>query len=258
MIICSWNINSVRIRVSLIEKLIKEIQPDIIKLQEIKCLSEEFPDFYKKHNYKLVINGEKGKYGVAILIKESIKYQDLEFNNKIIKSQARICGIRILDNDLHLINVYTPNGNPVNNEEKFRFKIEWLDQLLNISKELIDNYKNVIIGGDFNVLENKDDAKKIQDWENDALGHILIRKKFREFFAIGFINITRLFHAPGSNFSFWDYQKSSWERNDGLLIDHFLASPSMSQKVKCLNYESNFRNQRKPSDHIPIWIKLED
>ncbi len=258
MIICSWNINSVRIRIPLVEKLIKKIHPDIIKLQEIKCQDEEFPDFYKDHNYKLIINGEKGKYGVATLIKDSYKFKVLEFDSEIMKSQARICGIKIENSDLHLINVYTPNGNPITDEKKFAFKIEWLKQLFLISEKFISNYKNIIIGGDFNVIENIYDVKNFKNWENDALGHILVRKEFRRFLSDGFINISRLFYPPGSNYSFWDYQKSSWERNDGLLIDHFLASPSISQRVKSFNFENSFRNLKKPSDHIPIWINLED
>tara|TARA_B100000029_G_C17381377_1_gene889865 strand:+ start:147 stop:923 length:777 start_codon:yes stop_codon:yes gene_type:complete len=258
MIICSWNINSVRIRIPLIEKLIKKIKPDIIKLQEIKCLNEEFPDFYKNYNYKLVCNGEKGKYGVAILIRENINFKILEFNSDILKSQARICGIKIEESNLYLINVYTPNGNPITDEKKFNFKKEWLKQLLFFSEKYISNYRKIIVSGDFNVIENKDDVKNFENWQNDALGHILIRKQFRKFLSSGFVNLVRLFYPPGSNYSFWDYQRSSWERNDGLLIDHFLASPLILQNVRSFNFETNFRNLKKPSDHIPIWIELEN
>ena len=259
MKITSWNVNSVRARIVNIIDYIKLSKPDVLMLQEIKTENKNFPlDDFKKQGYDSYIFGQKSYNGVAFLSKVKLK----NINTNLIKDklkQSRIIegDIKIKNKLIKLINIYVPNGNPINTE-KYTYKLNWLNSFIKKTKKILSTDKNVIIGGDFNVLENKDDAKKIQDWENDALGHILIRKKFREFFSVGFINITRLFHAPGSNFSFWDYQKSSWERNDGLLIDHFLASPSISQKVKCLNYESNFRNQKKPSDHIPIWIKLEN
>jgi len=70
MIVCSWNINSVRMRENLLLELINSLNPDVIFLQEIKCQDNEFPLIYKEKNYNLVIKGEKGKYGVAILIKK--------------------------------------------------------------------------------------------------------------------------------------------------------------------------------------------
>ena len=257
MIICSWNINSIRIRIHLIERLIQELKPDVIKLQEIKCLENEFPDFYKKLDYNVIINGEKGKYGVAILIKKNIKFEPLTFDSKIMKDQARICGVMLKENNLALINIYTPNGNPVTDDRKFNYKIEWMNNLLSISKNYVNKYKNLIIGGDFNVIEHEDDVLEFDKWKNDALGHFQVRSKFREFLTNGFTNVSRLFYPPGSNFSFWDYQRSAWERNDGLLIDHFLVTPSVVQKIKSINFLNAFRGLSKPSDHIPFWIEFD-
>ena len=106
------------------------------------------------------------------------------------------------------------------------------------------------------MIENTKDAVNFEEWENDALGHITVRSKFREILSLGLSNVTRIFYKPGEIFSFWDYQRGSWERNDGILIDHFLITPKLLQEVSSLKYESSYRALDKPSDHIPFWIKL--
>ena len=121
----------------------------------------------------------------------------------------------------------------------------------------INNVDNLLIAGDFNVLVNKSDVLNFNDWQNDALGCIKSRKIFREILSSGLTNIVRIFMKPGTSFSYWDYQRACWERNDGLLIDHFLISPKYLKFVKNINFGSKYRGMTKPSDHIPIWINLD-
>ena len=257
VIIASWNINSVRIRIDIIKEFINEIKPDIILLQEIKCTNEEFPDFYTSLNYELIVNGQKGKYGVAILIRKGLNFKSIELKSEILSSESRTNFIYIHEYDLNILNVYTPNGNPIEDKKKFNFKISWLLEIKKVSSYFINNVDNLLIGGDFNVLENKNDVLNFNDWENDALGCIESRKVFREILLSGLTNIVRIFQKPGSSFSYWDYQRACWERNDGLLIDHFLISPKYLKFVKSINFGSKYRGMTKPSDHIPIWIKLD-
>ena len=257
MIVCSWNINSVRMRENLLLELINSLNPDVVFLQEIKCQDNEFPLLYKEKNYNLVINGEKGKYGVAILIKKKIEFEEINFESDIFKCEARICGIKIKNNlNLHLINIYAPNGNPIESKDKFSYKIKWYGELQKVIKKLINSKINLILAGDFNVIEHPDDVQDFDKWQKDALGHISSRKKFREILFSGLTNIVRLFYKPGEIYSFWDYQKASWERNYGLLIDHFLLSPKLSCIVESIFFEKEYRGKQKPSDHIPLWIKL--
>ena len=155
-IIASWNINSIRIRINLIEQFIKEVSPDVILLQEIKCTNEDFPDFYTNLNYKAIINGQKGKYGVAVLLKKELDFSQVKVDRKILLKESRVNFIYIKKLDLNILNVYTPNGNPIDNKEKFDFKMLWLSELKEISKDYVDNIKNLLIAGDFNVLEKVD------------------------------------------------------------------------------------------------------
>ncbi|MFL2660365.1 MAG: exodeoxyribonuclease III [Alphaproteobacteria bacterium] len=255
--IASWNINSVRIRINHLRKFIGEVKPDIVMLQEIKCSNDDFPDFHSDLDYKASINGQKGKFGVAVLVKKHLTFKKIEPSSEILNKESRVNFIYINELNLNLINVYTPNGNPMDNEEKFEFKISWLEELNKLSKSLMKKNQNIVIAGDFNVLENEKDVNNFEEWRNDALGNIRTRKKFREILSSGLSNVVRLFNAPGNKFSFWDYQRGCWERNDGLLIDHFLLSPKYLENVKNMNFESDYRGLDRPSDHIPLWISLD-
>ena len=128
LVIVSWNVNSIRTREDHVLKLINDIKPDILMIQEIKCMDIEFPDFYSNAGYNAFICGEKGKYGVATLIKKEFDVEEVTINNQILKKEARLIMTKIKDLNLNLINVYTPNGNPIENSEKFNFKIEWMNQ----------------------------------------------------------------------------------------------------------------------------------
>ena len=226
-------------------------------LQEIKCSDEDFPDFFNDLGYKALINGQKGKFGVAILLKKHFTFKKIEPESEILDKESRLNFIFINELNLNLINVYTPNGNPMENKEKFEFKICWLEELSKLSKSLIIRNQNILIAGDFNVIENEKDVNNFEEWSDDALGNIQTRKKFREILSSGLSNVVRLFNAPGEKFSFWDYQRGCWERNDGLLIDHFLLSPKYLENVKNINFESEYRGLERPSDHIPVWISLD-
>lgn len=259
MIVASWNINSVRIRLELIKNWIIDRNPDVILFQEIKCENTEFPeDFFKELGFVCKVHGQKGRNGVAIVIK---KYLENNITDVIVEdfnktNESRFIGINLDKFDLTICSLYTPNGNPINNSIKFQNKLLWYKNLRVFTNFFFKNERNIILGGDFNVLENSLDVNDIQNWRNDALGHRSVVKTFRELLALGLTNVVRVFKKPGESYSFWDYQKQSWERNYGLLIDHFLVSPKILEKIKNFGIDSRLRSFTKPSDHAPIWIKI--
>ena len=258
MLIASWNINSIRVRLGILKEWIEKRRPDVVLLQEIKCENKFFPEeFLKNLGYTSNIHGEKGINGVAILINENIS-QELE-NVQIIDlnqtNQSRF--IHIVLKKINICCLYTPNGNPLSNQKKFEEKLIWLKNLIKFAEPFLREEKDLILGGDFNVLENEFDVKDIDNWRNDALGHNEVIKYFRELIALGLTNVVRLFKKPGDCYSFWDYQKQCWQRNYGLLIDHFLVSPKIIEKISEFGIDSYTRNLNKPSDHVPIWIKID-
>jgi len=253
MKIISWNVNSVRARIENILDYIKDSNPDILLLQEIKTQEETFPkDVFKNIGYESYVFGQKSYNGVAIVSKLKVD----NINNNFIKDelqQSRIItgeitlGIKKID----LINIYVPNGNPVDTE-KYKYKINWLKKFINnIKKRLIKN-SNLLIAGDFNIIPTEIDVHDFNRYENDALGRLEIRKKYRELINLGFKDIYRHINKKKQEYTFWDYFSGSWQKNYGMRIDHFLLTNNLIENVSSININKKPRSKMKPSDHTPI------
>ena len=253
MKISSWNVNSVRARIDNIKKYIKISSPDLLLLQEIKTEEKNFPyEDFRKLKYQSYVSGQKSYNGVSILSKKKLSIINTNLLEDKIK-QARIIStkIKIKNRDVDLINIYVPNGNPVDTDKYF-YKINWLNLLIKDLKKKIKNGNSVIVTGDFNIIPEDIDSYAPEKYLNDALFRIEIRKKFREIINLGLVDVFRIFNKKEGFYTFWDYMKGSWPKNNGLRIDHFLMTSSMIDLVKKIEIKKNIRNQIKPSDHVPI------
>ena len=224
MKIISWNVNSIRARIANILDYIKLAKPDILLLQEIKTQEQNYPyEEFKKIGYESHVFGQKSYNGVAIISKIEIKNIKKNFINDELKQSRVITGeIKMKKNKINLINIYVPNGNPVESE-KFEYKKKWLNKfVINIKKELNKN-SNLIIAGDFNIIPEDKDVYDFKRYENDALGKLEIRKKFRELINLGFKDVYRYKNKDKQEYTFWDYFAGSWQKNYGMRIDHFFS-----------------------------------
>ena len=257
MKIGSWNVNSVRARIINILNYLKDSKPDILMIQEIKTEDKNFPfNDFKSLGYKSHVFGQKSYNGVAFLSKKKIDKINIQFF-KDKNNQARIIvgDIKNQATAIKLINIYVPNGNPIGTE-KYEYKKNWYDDFIKkVKKTLIDN-KNIIIGGDFNVIPEEIDVYNSKKYENDALFKLEIRKKFRELINLGFQDIYRHFNKDKQEYTFWDYMSGSWQKNNGMRIDHFLVSNSLLDNVKRINIDKKPRSMLKPSDHTPIELEI--
>ena len=257
MKIISWNVNSIRARITNILNYIKLAKPDILLLQEIKTQEENYPyEEFKKIGYESHVFGQKSYNGVAIISKIEIKNIKKNFLNDELKQSRVITGeIKINKKKINLINIYVPNGNPVESE-KFEYKKKWLSKfIMNIKKELNKN-SNLIIAGDFNIIPEEKDVYDFKRYENDALGKLEIRKKFRELINLGFKDVYRYKNKDRQEYTFWDYFAGSWQKNYGMRIDHFLASNNLIDNITSININKNPRSKTKPSDHTPIELVI--
>ena len=257
MKISSWNVNSVRARITNIINYIKLSSPDILMIQEIKTEDRNFPlNEFKDLGYESHIFGQKSYSGVAFLTKLSINNINLKFL-KDQNNQSRIIAgdIKTRSTIIKLINVYVPNGNPINTD-KYDYKKNWYDSFINKIKKTLNENKNIIIGGDFNVIPEEIDVYDHTKYENDALFKLEIRKKFRELINLGFQDIYRYFNKDVQEYTFWDYMAGSWQKNYGMRIDHFLVSNNLLDNIKNVNIDKKPRSKIKPSDHTPIELEL--
>tara|TARA_Y200000002_G_scaffold241984_1_gene200151 strand:- start:2187 stop:2963 length:777 start_codon:yes stop_codon:yes gene_type:complete len=257
MKIISWNVNSVRARISIILDYIKVSKPDILLLQEIKTQDENFPyDEFKKIGYISHVYGQKSYNGVAILSKIEIININRNFIKDNLKQSRIITGeIKIKKKKVEIINIYVPNGNPVETE-KYIYKKNWLKNfILNVKRKLALN-SNILIAGDFNIIPEEIDVYDFKRFENDALGKLEIRKKFRELLNLGFKDVYRFKNKEKQEYTFWDYFASSWQKNYGMRIDHFLLSNNLIDNISSININKKPRSKIKPSDHTPIELEV--
>ena len=257
MIISSWNVNSVRARIKNIIDYIKKNSPDILMIQEIKTEEINFPfDEFNKLKYESYVFGQKSYNGVAILSKNKMQNISTNLINDNLKQSRVISGdILLKKKNIKLINLYVPNGNPVDTE-KYTYKKNWLNNLIKQLKNLLKKNKNVILGGDFNIIPSAEDVYNPKSFEDDALFKLEIRKKLREIINLGFHDIYRYFHIDKREYTFWDYQAGSWQKNNGMRIDHFLISNNLINNVVKVNINKMPRSKVKPSDHTPIEIEI--
>ena len=257
MKIISWNVNSVRARIENILNYIKDSNPDILFLQEIKTQNENFPsETFKEHGYNSYVFGQKSYNGVAFLSKSKIENVKNDFIKDKLKQSRIITGeILINKKKTKLINIYVPNGNPVDTE-KYEYKKNWLTSFIKkVKKELTAN-SNLIISGDFNIIPEEIDVYDHKRYENDALFRLEIRKKYRELINLGFNDIYRHFNKSKQEYTFWDYFAGSWQKNYGMRIDHFLVSNNLLENIKSININKKPRSKTKPSDHTPIELEI--
>ena len=241
MLISSWNVNSVRARIENIKSYLLKYKPDILMMQEIKTEDVNFPyDDFSSMDYESHVFGQKSYNGVAIISKGKLKNIRTDLiKDKLKQSRIISAEVEYKKKVVQLINIYTPNGNPVDTE-KYDYK----------------KNSNIILAGDFNIIPSAEDVYNVKSFEDDALYRLEIRKKFREMINLGFNDVYRHFYEDKEGYTFWDYMRGAWQKNNGMRIDHFLVSNSIIDQIKDININKDPRGREKPSDHTPIEINL--
>ena len=257
MKLSSWNVNSIRARITSVIKYIKLSDPDILFIQEIKTEDKNFPyKVFEDLGYNSYVFGQKSYNGVAFISKKKIF--DIDINLiKDFNKQARIIAgdIKIKSKEIKLINIYVPNGNPIDTD-KYKYKKIWFDSFIKKIKKILKENKNIIIAGDFNVIPDNIDVYDYKKYENDALFKLEIRKKFYELKNLGFEDSFRYFNKDKHEYTFWDYMAGSWQKNYGMRIDHFLISNNLLENIKNIKINKSPRSDFKPSDHTPIELNI--
>ena len=257
MIISSWNVNSVRARIENIKSYLLKYKPDIVMMQEIKTEDINFPyDDFSAMDYESYVFGQKSYNGVAIVSKGKLKNVKTDLiKDKLKQSRIISAELEYKKKNIQLINIYTPNGNPVDTE-KYDYKKKWLEDLIKQLKILSKKNPNIILAGDFNIIPAAEDVYNPKSFEDDALFRLEIRKKLREMINLGFNDVYRHFNETKEGYTFWDYMRGAWQKNNGMRIDHFLVSNSLIDQIENININKDPRGREKPSDHTPIEITL--
>ena len=262
MIICSWNVNSVNSRIDHIISFLKKNKPDILFLQELKCTNENFPlKNFLDINYESYVNGQKAWNGVAIISKKKLTitnnkiptYKD-DINSRFIETNLKIKNIK---KDIKLINIYLPNGNPIDSD-KFVYKIKWMKRFNTYIEKLLSSNIPLIIGGDFNVIPTDEDVYNPQYFKDDACAHPETRKLYRMLINLGLTDTVKEFIPGKTNWTYWGYRGGGWQKGNGLRIDHFLTSDEITDNIKKIYIDRIPRGLNKPSDHTPVILEIKN
>jgi len=258
MLIATWNVNSVKSRAEHLQRWLKERAPDVICLQETKCVDDAFPRGpFEDLGYNIAVHGQKTYNGVAILSKHPFDEVTARLAGDDADDHARFLEvvISIGGGVVRVASIYLPNGNPVDSD-KFRYKLAWMERLNAYARARLPLEEPLVLAGDFNVIPTPADAKHPEKWKNDALFQPESRAKFHELAHLGMIDAVRAASDDPGLYTFWDFQSNAFSRDDGIRIDHLMLSPQAADKLSAAGIDRAMRGGEKPSDHVPVWIEL--
>jgi len=249
MKIASWNVNSLNVRLPQVLQWLAVEKPDILALQETKITDDRFPVAeFAAAGYAVAYSGQKTYNGVALLSKTPLDnvVTDLPGLND---SQRRILGASV--GAIRILNLYVVNGQSVGTD-KYDYKLDWLKSVHDYVAVDMQQNKDYVILGDFNIAPEDADVHDPVAWSESILCSTPERQALQQFFVLGFQDSFRLFKQEPKQFSWWDYRMNAFRRNMGLRIDLILASSSMAERCTSSRIDTGPRGWERPSDHAPI------
>ncbi|MGI9405353.1 MAG: exodeoxyribonuclease III [Hyphomicrobiaceae bacterium] len=259
MKIATWNINGVKARLETVKTWLKEANPDVACLQEIKSVTEAFPSGdFEELGYNVAVHGQKSFNGVAIFSKKPFDEIITGLPGDKTDEQARyIEAVIPADTGIvRIASIYLPNGNPVDSE-KYPYKLQWMERLRAHAAALLLLEEPLVLAGDYNVIPEARDVHDPEGWSGDALFHPETHKEFRSLLNLGLTDAFRAANALDHQYTFWDYQKGAWQKNHGIRIDHMLLSPQAADHMTGCYIMKETRGWEKPSDHVPVVLELD-
>ncbi len=257
MRIASFNINGVNARIANLLTWLNHTQPDVACLQEIKCYNTDFPRAtLAAAGYRAVYCGQGPHHGVAILARD---VEPIETRRALPGDsgdrearyiEAAVAGVLIGC-------LYLPNGNPQPGP-RFEYKLAWFERLIEYAAELRAAGVPVVLAGDYNVVPTDADIYSLRSWRANALVQPAPREAFSRLLAAGWTDAVRTRRPTGPVYTFWDYKRTSFERDAGMRIDHLLLSERLAGRLIDANVDREVRAVANASDHAPVWIELAD
>ncbi len=263
MKIASFNVNSINARLPRILDWFDKAKPDVAVLQEIKCVDEKFPRMeFEDRGYNVETHGQKTYNGVALLSKHPLDDVARGLPGGDGDDQSRYIEALVMPDNSAPVRVgglYLPNGNPAPGQ-KYDYKLAWMKRLKAHAQTLLEYEEAFVLTGDYNVIPQAEDVHDPKAWADDALFLPQTRSAYREILNLGLTDAIRQANPNGACYTFWDYQRGAWEKDNGIRIDHLLLSPQAADRFVTAGIDRTERNpgsnEVKPSDHVPVWVEL--
>ena len=257
MKIASFNINGIKARIEALPRWLEAARPDVACLQEIKSQDDSFPrEIFEDIGYRVETHGQKGFNGVAILSRLPLEDVTRGLPGDDTDEQARWIEATVIgDRAVRVCGLYLPNGNPAPGP-KYDYKLAWMARMEARVRALLVDEMPLVFLGDYNVIPQPEDAARPEAWVEDALFRPESRAALRRIVNLGLTEAIRSRDPAPGLYTFYDYQANSWERNNGIRIDHLLLSPQAADLLDDAGIDKEVRAGDKPSDHVPVWVQL--
>ena len=254
MKIASWNVNSLKVRLPHLQEWMSNDSPDVIALQEIKQVTEDFPhEAFEATGYQAIASGQKTYNGVATISRSPAENAVTELPD-FGDDQKRILAATI--DGVRVVNVYVPNGSRVGSE-KYDYKLNWLAELQRFLASELTQHQNVIVLGDFNIAPADIDVHDPERWGEGILCSPKERAALAALLEMGFVDVFRAHKPETQEFSWWDYRAGGFRRNMGLRIDLILATATLASRCTTSYIDREPRSWERPSDHTPVVAAFE-
>lgn len=255
MLVATWNINSIRMRVPRLQQWLESKRPDVLCLQETKVVDDDFPvEPLQALGYHCSFRGEKSYNGVAIL--SLAPAAELESRLPDDGPDAPCRFIAGTFGGIRVINIYAPNGSEVGSE-KYAFKLEWYKRLRRYLDDRGDPGSRILMCGDFNIAPEDRDVWDPAIWSGQILCSEQERGAFRDLIAWGFTDALRMLRPEDGLYTWWDYRGGAFHRGWGLRIDHILVTAPLAGLCRQVEIDREARKGEKPSDHAPVIAIIE-
>lgn len=256
MKIATWNVNSIRVRRDRVLGWLDSERPDVLCLQELKLPADDFPaSAFAELGYHAAVHGQKTWNGVAILSRAEPEDVRRGIDDDASDAQARLVSARVAG--VRVLSAYFPNGGEVGSE-KWHYKLAWMERLRLHLERHEDPASDLLLCGDMNVAPDDADVADPEAWKDTVLCHPDARAGLERLRDWGLADTFRALHPEGSVYSWWDYRNLGFPRNDGLRIDHVLATQGLLSRCRGAGVDREARKGKQPSDHAPAWAEFAD
>ena len=254
MRIATWNINSIKVRIDRVLGFLEQHEPDALCLQELKVPDDAFPyEAIEEAGYQAQVLGQKTYNGVALISREPATDVIRGMGDDDPDEQARL--ISGVVSGVRVFSAYMPNGQAVGSK-KWGYKLAWLARLRTWLGTTFDPAGPMALTGDFNVAPRDSDAENPEKWAPSVLCAPAARDAIAEFRDYGFQDVFEAHHPDGHVYTWWDYQRLAFPKNDGLRIDHVYATAPLAATSTHTWVDREARKkgpyESKPSDHAPV------
>lgn len=262
MRLATWNVNSIRARVDRVLAFLERSATDVLAMQETKCRPDQFPvDSFEAAGFQVVAHGLDQWNGVAIASRAGVGDVETSFPGQpgfgepepIVEARAigATCG------GIRIWSVYVPNGRALDHPH-FAYKVAFLNALGEASRGWAESPRPVAIVGDWNVAPFDAD---VWDASNpDIATHVAseVRGAFLSFEEAGYAEASRLFVPEAGRYTFWDYQRLRFPKNEGLRIDHVYVNTTLRNRTVDARIVRDERKGEGASDHVPVVVDFAD